>query len=487
MVKGVESAQAGLLNRVFPLLDLTKTLPDNLSDEEVEGLLRLLPCDTARSMTSLLRPRYRKEGLFFFKMTSAWLDKARRVRERGGKILLVPFNFPPEIIHCFHNAAAITSEVLSTLAVVALEGQGEPYWDFAISLGLPDHLCSANTIELGSILTERDFRPDAIIQSAPGGCDVNSKVHEFVSSYLNIPQFFLEKPPYSTSRGRSIYSGNFRRLVEEIQQFVGEKLEEERVREVMDKANRCTELYYELWDLHKFVPCPVPNIFALFLYATRFTMWGTDLGVRNLEMMVKRVREIMESNDYPAREERARTLWIYLGYFFDFPGFFDWMEERGISYLGDGLDLCFPSPVDTSSLDSMLEGMAEAAWNMPMTRQVGGDTMWSRWLDDVIYAARDLGANCAVYCGHHSCKQTWSVFSTVRNEIQKRAGIPTLCLQGDSWIRRMTPMTVLQEEISSFVDNVVNRRRRQKKYPVPSAGVASEHYKWSEGATRGNE
>ncbi len=468
----MESASSGLLNRVFPLLNLTKNLPDSLSDEEIKGLLSLLPSDTTRSLSSLLHHRYRKAGIFFFKMVSSWLEEVREVREKGGKILLVPFNFPPEIIHCFRDAAAITSEVLSTLAVVALEGQGEPYWDFAMSLGLPDHLCSANTIELGSILTEKDFRPDAIVQSAPGGCDVNGKVHEFVSNYLDIPQFFLEKPTYSSSRGRAIYSDNFRRLMEKLQRFLEEDLDEERVREVMEKANRCTELYYELWDYHKFVPCPVPNIFALFLYATRFTMWGTDMGVRNLELMVETVREIMKVKEYPAREERSRTLWIYLGDFFDFPGFFNWMEERGISYLGDGLDLCFPSPVDTSSMDSMLEGMAEAAWNMPMTRQVGGDMMWARWLDDIIYAARDLGANCAIYCGHHSCKQTWSVFSMVRNEIQKRAGIPTLCLQGDSWIRRMTPITVLQEEISSFVENVVDRKRKRKWGPTASCGLS---------------
>jgi len=181
--------------------------------------------------------------------------------------------------------------------------------------------------------------------------------------------------------------------------------------------------------------------------------------VRLLSTMVDTVKEIMEKGDYVA-EERARTIWTYLPYFFDFSGFYNWLEEQGIVYMTDVLMACFPNIIDTTDMDSMLRGLAESAWNMPMTRQMGGDSMMVRWLDDIVFCVNDLGANAAIYCGHHSCKQTWSVVAAVRNEIQKRAGVPTLCLQGDSWIRRMTPISVLQEEISSFVDNVVARKPR---------------------------
>jgi hypothetical protein len=450
----------GLMDRVWSLLSLIDKLPDTMSDDEADGLLGFLPADTADTMAAVLNPRVRDISIAFFKGIGMWFNDAMTIRERGGKAFLAPFNFPPETLDVFEKATVLTSEVISSLGVLALEGQGEPYYDFAMGMGLPDSLCSANTIELGSVLSEEDFTPDAIIQSAPGGCDVNSKIHEFVAAYLGIPQFFLEKPTENTGRGRELYSKYFRRLMEDLQEFIGEELDEDRVRNTMECANRCTELYYELWDLHKHVPSPVPNIFSLYTYAVRFTIWGRPEAVKVLEMMVEASKDILEKGDYAVSDERARAIWIYTGYYFDLLGFYNWMEDNGISYLGDGLDLYFPSPVDTSSMDTMLEGIAEAAWNMPMTRQVGGESMLINWLDDVLYAVGDLGATCAIYCGHHACKQTWSVFAGVRNEIQKRTGIPTLCLQGDSWIRRMTPTSVLQEEISSFVNNVVTRKRR---------------------------
>ena len=53
-----------------------------------------------------------------------------------------------------------------------------------------------------------------------------------------------------------------------------------------------------------------------------------------------------------------------------------------------------------------------------------------------------------------------------RNEVLKRTGVPTLGLQGDSWVRSMTPMSVIQEEIEQFVNNVINKSSRRKRRKI---------------------
>jgi carbonic anhydrase len=104
--------------------------------------------------------------------------------------------------------------------------------------------------------------------------------------------------------------------------------------------------------------------------------------------------------------------------------------------------------------------------------------MSKQWTEDVVYAARELNADCVIYCGHHSCKQTWSVVSILREELMKRAGLPLLILQGDSWIKRMTPMSVIQQEIDEFVKNVVakkgTKKRRPRKRRKPGTGDEKE-------------
>jgi hypothetical protein len=445
----------GLINRVYEIFSIVDKMPENISEEELKGLLHILPGDVRNTFGTFLAPHIRPVSMQIFGMMKNWLDKAHETSRSGGKVFLVPFNFLPEVVHCFEDAWPVTSEVLSSLGVMALEGQGERYWDYAMGLGLPDYACSANMIEVGSVLTESDFTPDVIISDCYGSCDINSKTHEFLARYMDIPLIFVEKPVDNTERGVKQYYKYFNRMVEEVEEFLGQKLDEERMRYVIGNANRASELYWELWDLHKFKPCPVPNLFSLFVYAVRFTMWGTEEAVDIMQSMVDLAKERLEKGEYPAEREVARSLWTYTSYYFDMAGLFDWMERNGITHLGDGLDLIFPLVVDLTSRETMLTGLAEIARNMPMTRQMGASSMSAQWLDDVTWASLQLGADCCIYCGHHSCKQTWSSASVVRSELMKRHKIPTLILQGDSWIRRMTPMSVLQEAIGEFVQNVV--------------------------------
>lgn len=458
-----EPAGGGLFDRVSSLLELIERIPGNLSDDELEGVARVLPDDVARAVNAILLPRTREAGMAFLKMVAEAILGARRAREKGDKIVLVPFNFPPEIVYAFECARPLTSEVLSTLGVVALEGQGERYWDMAMGLGLPDHVCSGNVIELGSILGSEDFKPHAVISSAPGSCDVNSKIHEFVARYYDIPQFILEKPVDDSGRGRELYGKNLRLLISQLEEFIGEELSEEKLRKVVEGANRCTELVSELWDLRRSVPCPVPALFSIFTYGTRFTMWGSDEAVNTLRIMVDTAKKRLKEGAYPSDEEITRILWVYTSYYFDFTNLFIWMEERGYTHLGDGLILFFPRIIDTSSKESMIEGLVDTAWDMPMTRQIGGEYMSVSWTDDVVQVVKDLNADLTIYSGHHACKQTWSVVSILRSELAKRTDVPLLTLQGDSWIGRMTPMSAIQEEIDDFIKNVVVARRTGRR------------------------
>lgn len=455
--------QVGLIERISGLFNLIQKMPDNISDEETAGLLSLLPPEAQESLSAFFEPHVRHVSLVFLKMLGQWLDKAKEAKKSGDKVILVPFNFPPEIISIFNHATPLTSEMLTTFASAALEGKGEPYWDVTQALGLPDHICSSNSIELGSILSGVDLQPDAIVSAAPGACDINSKIHEFVSHYMEIPQFIIEKPVDDDVEGRELYSKYFRILLSELEEFIGEKLTEEKLRLVMEKANRCTELYWELWELHKARPCPVPNIYSLILAGVRFCMWGTDNGIRVLEIMVKTVKKRLKEKAYPAKEEKARCLWAYTSYYFNLKELYSWMENSGYTHLADVLDLCNPQPIDTTSMETMIDGLIEAAWNYPMTRQMGSASMSQMWVEDMVHVAKELKADCLIYCGHDSCKQTWSVVSILREELLKREGIPMLILHGDSWRSTTTPITSIQGDIDQFINNVVLKKKSGKR------------------------
>ncbi len=454
----------GLFTRTNSMLQLLKRLPDRpLSEEEVGGLIGVLPPDSANSLQSFFRPSIQPATRAFIDMVAAVYDMTTSADEKGKKVVLLPFNFPPEIIHSFENLAPVTTELLSTAATILLEGQGERYWDYVLGLGLPDHICSANAIELGSMLSGLDYQPDAIVSGCVGCCDVNAKAHEFVSLLLEMPQIPLEKPTMDFEDGFKYFRNGYYRMIRQLEELGGEELKEENLREVAIKANRCTELYNDLWELKKHVPNPVPGVFSLLVAGVRFAMWGRDEGIRTLEQCVEVSRNNLESADYRSREEIARIVWVYLSYLYDFVNFYDWMEEKGISNFGDALQVAFPQIIDLTSKETMLDGMIEMAWNNVMTRQMGASSMAKGWSEDIIYMVKEWDLDGCVYCGHHSCKQTWSAFTVARNEVLKRTGVPTLGLQGDTWIRSMTPIGVVQEEIEQFVNNVIAGKRGRSR------------------------
>jgi benzoyl-CoA reductase/2-hydroxyglutaryl-CoA dehydratase subunit BcrC/BadD/HgdB len=468
------NVHAGILDRGLKLFSLIDRLQGIPGDDELEGLFQLLPPDSRENLFTLMAPEVREAGFVFLEMLKEWMFAARDAREEGKKVVLVPFNFPPDLIHAFDSIHPLTTEVLTTIASLALPGGGERYWKFMQSLGLPDHICSANSIEVASILSGLDLKPDAIISAAPGACDANSKVHEFLSHYADIPQFIFEKPVDDTPEGRALYGNYFTTLIEQLEQLSGESLSEDRLRTVAHHSNRCTELYWDIFEYRKLRPCPVPNIFNLFLAPIRFCMWGTPGAVRTLEAMLQTCQRRHEAGEYTAERERVRVLWAYTSYYFNVAQLHRWMGEQGYSFLCDVLSLYLPQPIDTSSKESIIDGLVTAAWEYPMNRQMGKSSMSRAWVGDMVFAARELGADCAIHCGHDACKQTWSVVSILDEELRQQAGVPLLVLHGDSWMKTTTPITVIQEQIEEFFHNIIltkGKSRRKVRRRRPAAGA----------------
>jgi benzoyl-CoA reductase/2-hydroxyglutaryl-CoA dehydratase subunit BcrC/BadD/HgdB len=450
--------------RALGILDMIYKFPDRLSDEDVEGAADFVFPELRNTVLGLLElPANRNLEVFFFRKLLGIFKEATRAREEGKKLIFIPFTFPPELFWAFDTILPLCTEVFSGMIVNICYGQGERFWDFALSLGLPDSLCSGNAIGIASLLAGPGLKPDAVVYNTPGSCNPNAKIHAFASDYLGIPQFILEKPVDESPRGREQYYRYLLRFVRELEEWSGEELREDRLREVMERSYRAVELYNEFWELKKARPCPVPNIFSMTLLVLRSQMWGREEAVEVLQRMVDISKERLRRGEYTAPEEVARVYISYIYWLFDFYGYFTWLEKRGVSLLGDILAIHYFPPIDYSSKESMLRAYADIAFDYPMTRQMGGESISLRWVDDVCCAVQDLGADACIFGGVHACKHTWGTVSFFRREMMKRLGIPTLVIAGDVFDKRHTPMEMFQKEVDTFIDQVVSRRKAPRR------------------------
>jgi len=459
--------------RAIGILEMIGKLA-GVTDEEVEGAADFVFPELQSTVLGVLELESSREvEVFLFQKLMDIFREAQRAQEEGKKLIFIPFTFPPEIIWGFENVFPLCTEIVGGLIVNICAGQGERFWDFAMGMGLPDSLCSANTIAVASLLMGPGLKPDAIVSNSPGSCNPNAKIHAFASDYLGIPQFILEKPVDETRRGRELYYQYLKRLIEDIEEWSGEELKVERMREVMEKAYKCVEAYHELWELRKPKPCPVPNMFNVSQLIARTQLWGRDEGVEVMQKMVEVAKERLAKGEFTADEEIARLYMSYIYFLFDFAGYFTWMEKKGITILGDVLAIHYFPEMDFSSKDSMIRGLAETAFDYPMTRQMGANSMSLKWLEDLRYAASDLDADGLLYCGHHACKHTEGSIAYFRREMMKQLGLPTLIMKGDAFDKRNLPMELIKEEIDLFVQQVVARKKGPKRRKKVSKAASS--------------
>jgi benzoyl-CoA reductase/2-hydroxyglutaryl-CoA dehydratase subunit BcrC/BadD/HgdB len=441
------------IERIVEAFEMGAALPEdlNINAPEIQALMETMPEFRRGAFTAMAQNSdTRRISVKFNQCLSEYYRNLITARETGKKIVYIPFNFIPEIFHAM-DMVPVCAEVLTTMALSLEEGIYE-YLDLAVERGLPDSMCSTQRGVIGLFEAGLIDKPDLIINGALGSCDPNSKAYEYMSERFQIPSLSIDIPFYHDERALDYYTKGFKNVITGLEEISGKKLDPDRLREVVDYTNQASELFFEINELKKNVPNPVPGYYNLQHTGIKFMMVGTPEAVEFYQTALDVSRERLEGGKHVLPEEKIRVFFMYTGFFFDHT-IFAWLEEKmGATYLMDVLS-CFDfNPIiDTTSLESMLRGLAEEMFNLPMTRQLKGAwNMPSSWLYDVLYYAKTYKADCCIFSGHLACKQAWGAYRLVADEVRKQLGISSLRLEGDGWDARITPMSSIKEQLEEF-------------------------------------
>ncbi len=445
-----------ILERGEGVFGLMENFPDDVTDDELAGLAPMINEDLRSTLTSLLAyPDWRPAGIKWAKGLNWYLKgimSAAR-EEEGKKLVSIPFTMPPEVIYCFKNLWPMLTEIIALVSIAGLDGQFERYWDEAQAIGIPDTMCAANSLAIGSFINP-GLRPHVMVNNTIGSCNPNATAHAFLANYVGIPQLAWEKPAENSPAARDVWFERLKVLMDQLEGIAGEKLDEGRMRNVLENCEKAWELWWEFGELKKLKPCPIPNVFNMCADATRLALWGTELGIEAMQSLIDAAKARAKNKTYTAPEV-ARLWWSYIYYYTDFYGMWNWFDEHGITFLGQVITLNYQPEFDLSSKESMLRVLSETAFDYTMTRQMGSGVTSTQWLDDTEQYMKAVDADGAVYCGYHACKHAAGGNAYLRRELGKRLNVPVLSLQGDCFDKRMTPASYVQEEIVNFLNSVV--------------------------------
>jgi len=210
-------------------------------------------------------------------------------------------------------------------------------------------------------------------------------------------------------------------------------------------------------ELKRHTPNPVPNYFNMNHLAAKLSMMGTEDAVKFYETALERCTDRLKKGKHVLPEERLRLMFMYTGFYFDNSIYSWFQEEMGVSYVLDVLIFLDHIPlIDLTSVDTMLNGLADINMNLPMTRQLkGSHNLHGGWVSDLLYYVERYKGDCLIFTGHTACKQAWGIYRVVADAVQKELGIPSLRMEGDGWDSRITPMEVIQEQLSEFIETLI--------------------------------
>jgi len=455
--------QRMIIERLAEATQRGASLPDDIDLENplVKGVLEKMSETSRNAFVAMAKNKaVRRITVAQARSMSKYWDRVLNAREKGKKVVWVPFNFSPRIFHAM-DIIPVCVEGLDSMLMMLEEGI-EPYLDLAVERGLPDTLCSAQRGVVGLFEAGVIEPPDLLLNGALGGCDPNSKIFEYMSEKWNIPILFLDVPYYHDQRSHDYYADEYREVVNAVTEMTGAKLDEDRLREICELSNKAQELSMEINEIKRNVPNPVPAVYNGGDTGMRIVLDGTQDAVDFYQVSLDVCTENLKNGVSAAKpEENVRCLFMYTSYYFD-PTFSYWMEEEiGVSVLSTVLSWFEHLPmIDTSSLDSMLYGLSTGMLNLPMTRQLKGSwNMPGNWLEDCLYYAETYKADCMVFTGHTACKQAWGAYRLVADEVRKQLGIPSLRLEGDGWDSRITPMSVTKENLEEFFEMVKENKQ----------------------------
>lgn len=404
-------------------------------------------------------------GGAFMKMMATFFDNLLTAHKKGKKIAATTFCFSPAILYAV-DAVPVTFEILSALAGMMWKRGAFDYLDFGCEVGLSETSCSSQRGALGAYCAGMAEEIDFLVCDTPGVCDTNANAFAFAASYLDKPFYQLNYPQkINDGRTNQYHLDDFRALITFLETQTGHKMDYDRLKTVLLEVEKQDTIIADMEDMQMAVPCPVPPMYNLFIYAGRFICSGLPEYTQALEKMRETVRGNVEKgiSGLKSKIEKKRVFMCYIDHYTLNMTFWKWMDDHGFSHLGSILSKTFMEgtaytkelagsayKMDTRSEAAMLNSIAQLNARLPMVRSIRGPyDQPNMWLDETVAVAKAYKADCMIYNGTPGCRNTWGMVKPFARDLEK-LGYPTFIMYDDAFDDRVESWENTKTRLEEF-------------------------------------
>lgn len=324
------------------------------------------------------------------------------------------------------------------------------YLDIA-SIQVTEQFCAINKFPVGLLLSEDTATPDMIISAASQPCDSGKIIYSNIYYCLDIPSFYLDMPYLPDKRAQKYVAGEFRKMISFVEEQSKQKLNWDRLRNVIGYSNQAYKYAGQLDELRKNIPCPVSGRVAHVSNNAMAALAGTLEAAEWFREEYEVAEGKVQRGEGAIPNEKVRLVWIASPVDFDL-SIFEWLEsEYGAATVAVLFDLFPAAPIDnTGDEAAILEGLAMKMLQFPMARHGRGPV--DLYVNECIDVARDYRADAVIYSGNIGCKWGWAAAQLLKDKIYAELGIPTLSFELCPWDPRVVSSDKIKAKFEQFFE-----------------------------------
>lgn len=364
---------------------------------------------------------------------------------------------PPEIFRAM-GLSTFMAELNGIMLPMIEPHAMERYIDEAENEGIPPDICSLPKSTMGLFLKGETPTARAIVTSNLP-CDGGMSSYALIEKKLNVPTFRLDIPyHFSGNQAERYFADELKRMIAWLEDHTLGVMDWQLLEEICNERNRMVELELELWELIRNRPAPLAGETIWLTHLWFFNLFpGSRHSTQVIEKVVELGRQNLAEGVSAVPNERYRAL-LWNPPLIHCIDLFNWAERAyGVSLIMDSMSFNRLPFIDTSSQQTLLEGLGRNIMNGPMARHTRGPA--SNYMDDIFYIHKQFDLDMLWVAGHVGCKNTMALNGMLREKCRE-AGLPLLIIEYDLSDPRIVAREGIMEQVDHFMETVMKAKKR---------------------------
>jgi len=271
-------------------------------------------------------------------------------------------------------------------------------------------------------------KPDFLVTTTCA-CDTHLKWFQVASRLYRAPLFLLDVPyNISGADARNLdkthidyYTSQLDELFSFLEKQTGKKLDMARLKETLELSNQTSQLWMEIQDLRKAVPCPMDARDAFSAVFFMLCIPGTQAAVDFYIRLRDEIRCRVKDRVGVIETEKYRLIWDNLPMWFNLK-IFEHLNSLGAVVVAEVFSHTWSGNLDSSKpFESLARKYLPNMANSSIQRRI----------EIILNLTKEFSANGVVLPTNWGCRMMSIGETLVRDEIYRRLKVPNLIIDVD--------------------------------------------------------